>query len=76
MSSKVISGPVVQSEIMSAQETAEYLKISYWLLMKMVRESQIPAFRCGKKVMFRKSTIDSFISALEHDNYQGTVEMG
>ena len=47
MNSKVITGPVVESEIMSAKETAEYLKISYWLLMKMVSQSQIPAFRCG-----------------------------
>lgn len=76
MNSKVISGPVVESEIMSAQETAAYLKISYWLIMKMVRESQIPAFRCGNRVMFRKSTIDRFISAQEHDNYPGAVEEG
>ena len=47
MNSKVITGPVVESEIMRAKETAEYLKISYWLLMKMVSQSQIPAFRCG-----------------------------
>lgn len=58
MNSKVISSPViVESEIMNAQEAAEYLKISYWLILKMARESQIPAFRCGNKIMFRKSTI-------------------
>ena len=76
MNSKVISGPVVESEIMTAQEAADYLKISYWLILKMVRESQIPAFRCGNKVMFRKSTIDRFISAQERENYQMTTEMG
>ena len=76
MNSKVISGPVVETEIMNAQEAAEYLKISYWLIMKMVRESQIPAFRCGNRVLFRKSTIDSFILAQERERYQGNVELG
>ena len=77
MNSKVISSPVVvESEIMNAQEAAEYLKISYWLILKMVRELQLPAFRCGNKIMFRKSTIDSFIRAQERENYQGNVELG
>ena len=74
MNSKVITGPVVESEIMSAKETAEYLKISYWLLMKMVSQSQIPAFRCGSKVLFRKSTIDNFIREQEAVNYSGSNE--
>ena len=69
MNSKVISSPVVvESEIMNAQEAAEYLKISYWLILKMARESRIPTFRCGNKIMFRKSTIDSYIRAQEREN--------
>ena len=77
MNSKVISSPViVESEIMNAQEAAAYLQISYWLVLKMVRASQLPAFRCGNKIMFRKSTIDSFICAQERESYQGNVELG
>ena len=76
MYSKIISGPVIESEVMNAKETAEYLKISYWLLMKMARESQIPAFRCGNKVLFRKSSIDKFIDEQEHLNYPNTTERG
>ena len=65
MYGKVINGPVIESEIMDAKETAKYLKISYWLLMKLVRESQVPSFHCGNRVLFRKSTIDDFIAKQE-----------
>lgn len=65
MYGKVIKSPVIESEIMDAKEAAQYLKISYWLLLKLVRESQFPSFRCGSKVMFRKSTIDDFITKQE-----------
>jgi len=75
MYSNVIPNPVIESEVMDAKEAAKYLKISYWLILKMVRESQIPAFRCGNKVMFRKSTIDSFIRTQERESYQGSVEL-
>ena len=68
MDIKVIPSPiVVEPDIMNAKQAASYLKISYWLILKLAREHRIPSFHCGNKVLFRKSTIDQFIAAQEQD---------
>ena len=74
MYSNVISNPVIESEVMDAKEAAKYLKISYWLILKLARESQIPQFRCGNMVMFRKSTLDRFIAEQEKQSYRFSSE--
>ena len=76
MDSKIISGPVVQTDIMDGHEMAQYLKISYWVLMRLARESQIPSFRCGGKVLFRKHTIDKFIEDQENNCCRTDQELG
>lgn len=45
----------------SATEAAKYLGISYWLIIKLVREKKIPHCRLGSRIIFRKETLEKFI---------------
>ncbi len=57
-------------ELMNAYETAEFLHISYWHLMDLVRRKKIPHIRFSKRVFFRVASLEKFIDELE----AGSVE--
>lgn len=52
-------------EVMDIREAADYLRISDWKLRQMVRQRIIPHFRVGKKIMFRRSALESWIANQE-----------
>jgi excisionase family DNA binding protein len=49
------------SEILSLNELSEYLKIPKSTLYKLSEANQIPSFKVGKQLRFRKSAIDRWI---------------
>ena len=53
---------------LTAKETAEYLGISYWLITQLVRRKQIPCYRVGKRILFRKEALDIYLSKKENDS--------
>ena len=44
---------------------AEYVGISEWKLRDMAKKGQIPYFRAGKILLFRKNSIDEWITKQE-----------
>ena len=52
-------------EVMDIREASDYLRISDWKLRQMVRQRSIPHFRVGKKIMFRRSALESWIANQE-----------
>jgi excisionase family DNA binding protein len=46
-----------QDEILSREQTAELLKISLVTLWKWTNNDIIPAYRIGKKVLYKKSEV-------------------
>lgn len=50
---------------LTAQEAASYLGVSYWSLLNMARQGQVPHSRVGKKLVFRKQTIDQWLTKQE-----------
>ncbi len=50
---------------MDAKEAAKYLGISYWLLLEKCKAKEIPHIRVGKRVLFRKETIDRWMTNQE-----------
>lgn len=50
---------------MSAQNAAEYLGLSYWTLLEKAKRRQIPHVRFGSRVLFRKETLDAFLTEQE-----------
>lgn len=48
-------------EVMNVKEVAEYLKCSCSKIRNMVRDNEIPYFRIGNKLNFKKETIDVWV---------------
>jgi excisionase family DNA binding protein len=57
-----LENPVVpEKQVLTRQEAAAYLGIHYNTLDK----SAIPRIRIGKKILFRKSTLEKFLASEE-----------
>jgi len=50
------------SDIMTLQEVARYLKIAEKTVSRMIQKHEIPCFRVGGQWRFRRSAIDSWLS--------------
>ncbi len=50
-------------DLMERAEVMDYLRISRGTLDKLQRRGEIPFFKIGKKVLFRKSDIDTWIES-------------
>lgn len=57
-----------QRTIFDVKECKEYLHIKDSLIRKLVKESKIPYFRLGSKIMFNKESIDLWIHNQEIEN--------
>jgi excisionase family DNA binding protein len=58
---------------MTVKEAAPYIGASEYKLREMVRKKQIPAYRVGNRIFFRKATIDEWIAQQERENFQKSV---
>ncbi|OPY59444.1 MAG: Helix-turn-helix domain protein [Pelotomaculum sp. PtaU1.Bin035] len=50
---------------MTAKEAAGYIGVSYWLLLELVKKRQIPAIHAGRRVLFRRNSLDQWMSNQE-----------
>lgn len=50
---------------LTAQEAAEYIGISYWLILELVKRKQIPSIRAGARVLFRESALNDWMTNQE-----------
>lgn len=50
-----------KSELMTAEETCRYLKITQRTLYRYLRNHQIPAFKLGKEWRFVRSDLEKWI---------------
>jgi len=53
--------PVTDSEVMTIEELAEYLKVSKSSLYKLAQRGKVPGQKVGKHWRFRKATIDQWL---------------
>ena len=60
----------MQRTTLTAKEAAEYLGISYCLITQLVKIKQIPCSRVGKRILFRKETLDIYLSKKENDSIE------
>lgn len=54
---------------MTVKEAAPYLGASEYKLREMVRRKEIPHYRVGNRILFRKATIDEWINEQEEKNF-------
>lgn len=52
-------------ETITAREAAEYLGISYWKLLQLVKAGKIPHIRLPGRVLFRRKTLDEWMEEQE-----------
>lgn len=52
----------IRRSTLTVFETAEYIGVSPDKIYMMVREKQIPCFRIGSRILFKKEAIDNWIS--------------
>ena len=55
----------IQRATFSAKEAAEYLGVSYWLLLEMVKRKQISPIRAGNRYLFRQAALDEWMARQE-----------
>lgn len=50
---------------MTANEAAQYVGISYWLILEMTKQNKIPFIACGSRKLFRKAALDKWMEDSE-----------
>ena len=51
----------IESEILTAKEASEYLKIALPTLYRYMKMEKIPSFRIGNRWRFKRSLLDQWI---------------
>lgn len=59
---------------LTAQETADYIGVSYMTVTRMVKRKEIGCIRVGKKILFRKETLDQWMTDQEKKGSAGEPE--
>jgi excisionase family DNA binding protein len=57
-------------ERLTVKEAAVYIGCTQFMLYGMVRQKQIPHYKIGSKIMFRKIKLDEWISKQEQENVE------
>jgi len=65
--SLAIDNQSIISELLTAAEAAEYLRISEWTLRHWVSDKKIRFIKIGRAVRFKKAHLDRFVQ----DNVHG-----
>ena len=56
-------------------EVADYLGLSKDMIYKMAREGEIPCARIGRRLLFKKESIDKWFSSIEEMNKIGRAHV-
>lgn len=52
-------------EVMTMPEAVDFTRISDWKLRQEVNAGRIPHFRVGRRILFRRSSLESWMSEQE-----------
>jgi len=55
----------VDSEFLTAEEVAEYLRLPLSTVYKLVQDKKLPGFKVGKHWRFRRGTFEGWIKTKE-----------
>ncbi|NPV78211.1 MAG: helix-turn-helix domain-containing protein [Anaerolineae bacterium] len=58
----------MDSEFLTAEEVAEYLRLPLSTVYKLVQDKKLPGFKVGKHWRFRKDSIEKWINDQERKN--------
>ncbi|MCB2230511.1 helix-turn-helix domain-containing protein [bacterium] len=66
--------PPVETDIMTLEEVAAYLKVKPQTLYTWAQEKKIPAAKLGKEWRFKKSLIDEWYLQHIDEKFNGVIE--
>ncbi len=55
------------SDLLTIEELARYLKVSPWTVYRFVKSSRLPCYRLGHQWRFRKSLVDAWLEGKRTD---------
>lgn len=61
---------------MTANEAAQYIGISYWKLLDMVKKHEVPYIACGSRKLFRKEALDRWMEEQEKKALEKPIQQG
>lgn len=61
----VFGGILMEKEIMTISQVAEYLQLSEMTTYKLVQEGKLPGFKIGRHWRVKRSDLDDFIEELK-----------
>ena len=67
---------LVDSEFLTAEEVAEYLRLPLSTVYKLVQDKRLPGFKVGKHWRFRRETIAKWITTQEMKTFNVDIEPG
>lgn len=50
---------------MTIKEAAKYLGVSHWMLSMQCKQNKIKHFKAGRKFLFRKDTLDTWLREIQ-----------
>jgi len=65
---------MIESDIMTLEEVAEYLKVKPQTIYTWAQEKRIPAAKLGKEWRFKKSVIDRWFDGHFDPRFKSLVE--
>lgn len=65
---------MIKPVTLTAREAAQYIGISYWLLLEMVKKHEIPHIECGSRKLFRKAALDQWMDQQEKKTIDTQVQ--
>jgi excisionase family DNA binding protein len=63
----------MERQTLSAKEAANYIGISYWLILEIAKQKEIPCIRIGTRVLFRRDAIDNWMAGREVESVQQPI---
>lgn len=57
----------MESDLLTANEVSEYLRIPQSTVYKLVQEGKIPGFKVGRHWRFRKTVVQDWIKVKENE---------
>ncbi len=55
----------MERQTLTAKEAAEYLGISYWLLLELTKRREVPYIPAGARKLFRRQSLDQWLGEQE-----------
>ncbi len=59
----------MDSEFLTAEEVAEYLRLPLSTVYKLVQDKRLPGFKVGKHWRFRRETFQEWIKQKENNSF-------